>query len=176
MDPGFAEMDQPENTVARQEAWDRYTERLFSEDSPILARLSALGVKLEELRQTFETLSENEDVEPAIEPGDAAPRLLGGGAGPSPTISNAPRAELPDEPPSGRLDRLPGSRAARAPRSPPSSTPGVPASFVRVAEVLERAEDDAKDAGRLRAQFETLVRDVLGSGDRAPGASTSIRS
>src|SRR5438477_5376163 len=65
VDPGFAEMDQPEDAVARQQAWDRYTEMLFSTDAPVLSRLSAVGVRLEELRQTFETLSENEDVLPA---------------------------------------------------------------------------------------------------------------
>ncbi len=165
VDPGFAEMDQPEDTVARQEAWDRYTERLFSEDSPILARLSALGVKLEELRQTFETLSENEDVEPAIEPETPPPDFSAAARSVGEYLERA-ALELPDDPPSdGWTDYQEAVR--RALRLSAFVEPGVPASFVRVAEVLERAEDDAKDAGRLRAQFETLVRDVLAPAIRA---------
>ncbi len=159
VDPGFAEMDQPEDTVARQEAWDRYTERLFSEDSPILARLSALGVKLEELRQTFETLSENEDVEPALEQETPPPDFSAGGRAVADYLERA-ATELPGEPPTEGWNAY-QEAVRRALRLSAFVSAAEPASFVRVAEVLERAEDDAKDAGRLRGQFETLVRDVL---------------
>ena len=165
VDPGFAEMDQPEDTVARQEAWDRYTERLFSEDNPILARLSALGVKLEELRQTFETLSENEDVEPALE-AESPPPDFSAAAGAVADYLERAALELPGEPPAdGWTDYQ--EAVLRALRLSAFVDAAEPASFVRLAEVLERAEDDAKDAGRLRAQFETLVRDVLAPAIRA---------
>ena len=160
MDPGFAEMDEPEDTVARQEAWDRYTERLFSEESPFLARLSALGVKLEELRPTFEALSENEDVEPALDEEEAAARTSRPRDEKSPDTSSSRRGNCPS---------LPRPAAGTTTRKPCGGRCGLsafvderePASFLRVVEVLERAGDDAKDAGRLRGQFEALVRDVL---------------
>jgi ATP-dependent helicase/nuclease subunit A len=165
VDPGFAEMDQPEDTVARQEAWDRYTERLFSEDSPILARLSALGVKLEDLRQTFEALSENEDVEPALEGQTPPPDFSAARSAVADYLERAAR-EVPDvPPPDGWTEYQEAVR--RALRLSAFVTESEPASFVRVAEVLERTEDDAKDAGRLRGQFEALVRDVLAPAIRA---------
>ena len=40
MDPDFAEMDQPEDASRGGTAWDRYAEKLFVADAPILTRLS----------------------------------------------------------------------------------------------------------------------------------------
>ena len=62
-----------ERRGAPRGAGSRYTERLFTGESPILPRLAALGVRLEDLRQTYETLSDNEDVEPAIGPEEPPP-------------------------------------------------------------------------------------------------------
>ncbi|HEY3202302.1 MAG TPA: UvrD-helicase domain-containing protein, partial [Thermoanaerobaculia bacterium] len=68
VDPGFEEMDEPENGAARSEAWDRFAERLFLDADPRLARLIDLDVPLENLRETFETVCENSDVDLAIGP------------------------------------------------------------------------------------------------------------
>ncbi len=155
VDPGFVEMDQPADTVARQEAWDRYAERLFSEDSPILARLAALGVKLEELRQTFEALSENEDVEPALDPETPPPDFRAARRAVDEFLERA-AAEMPETPSRDGWTEY-QEAVRRALRLSAFVTDADPASFVRVAEVLERARDQGKDAGRLRAQFEALV-------------------
>jgi ATP-dependent helicase/nuclease subunit A len=159
VDPGFSEMDQPEDGVARDEAWGRYTERLFSEDSPLLPRLSALGVKLDELRQTFDTLSENEDVPPALEDEPPPPDFSAARDAVAKFLERA-AAELPAEAPAdGWTDYQAAVR--RALRLHALLDESVPATFVRVVEVLERVDDHAKDAGRLRGEFEALVRDHL---------------
>ena len=145
MDPGFAEMDEPENTAARLEAWDRYTERLFTEESPILAAARGPGVTLEELRQTYETLSDNEDVDA----GDRSRRNR-------PPDFSAERAAVVDDflgrrraRPAGRdAHRAAGPTTRRpcgAPRgSRPPSTPPTRPRFARLAEV---ARDGAKKTG-----------------------------
>ncbi|HWZ86716.1 MAG TPA: UvrD-helicase domain-containing protein [Thermoanaerobaculia bacterium] len=160
VDPGFSEMDQPEDAVARDEAWDRYTERLFSEDSPFLPRLSALGVKLDELRQTFDALSENEDVPPAIED-EPPPPDFSATRGAVATFLDRAAAELPAEAPADGWTEY-QSAVRRALRLHALLDEVSPAGFIRVVEVLERAEGQAKDAGRLRGDFEALVRDHLG--------------
>ena len=68
VDPDFVEMDETENVFARAEAWDRYTERLFAESSPVLPQLAELDVPLQALRATYERLADNEDVRPAVAP------------------------------------------------------------------------------------------------------------
>ena len=104
-------------------------------------------------------------MEPAIEPETPPPDFSAAARAVADYLERA-APELPDAPPSdGWTDYQEAVR--RALRLSAFVEPGVPASFVRVAEVLERAEDDAKDAGRLRAQFETLVRDVLAPAIRA---------
>ncbi|HEX4441310.1 MAG TPA: UvrD-helicase domain-containing protein [Thermoanaerobaculia bacterium] len=75
VDPDFREMDEPEDAVARDAAWNRFAQRLFAEDSPSLARLAQVGVKLEDLHDTYEALVENADVEPALAREIAPPDL-----------------------------------------------------------------------------------------------------
>ncbi len=159
VDPDFAEMDQPEDAVARREAWDRYTEKLFTSDDPILTRLSALGVRLDDLRQTFETLSENEDVVPASTVEPAPPDFLAQRRALADFLERAAK-ELPsDTPPEGWNDFQEGVR--RALRLEKLLDPADPASFVRAAEALCRVSGKAKEAGALRSRFETLVAEVL---------------
>jgi len=62
VDPDFREMDEPADEVARDAAWDRFSQRLFAEESPSLARLAQVGVKLEDLHETYDALVENADV------------------------------------------------------------------------------------------------------------------
>ena len=50
VDPAFREMDEPEDNVARAEAWERYVQSLFVANAPIIPRLSALGVRLSDLQ------------------------------------------------------------------------------------------------------------------------------
>ena len=80
VDPDFREMDDPEDVVEREAAWNRFAQRLFAEDSPALARLAAVGVSLDELRAAYCQLVENADVEPA-----------GGAETPAPDLASARR-------------------------------------------------------------------------------------
>ncbi len=157
--PGFAEMDEPENAVERQEAWDRYTERLFAQESPLPARLNALGVRLEDLRETFETLSENEDVKPSI-----GPEL------PTPSFETERRvvedflrragAGLPQEMPADGWNEF-QQAARRALRLHALFDVDEAPEFVRVLEVLDRAKKKPLEAGPLRGAFETLCRETI---------------
>ena len=68
VDPDFREMDEPENNVARDAAWELHVQRLFVADAPVVPRLSALGIRLSDLRKAYEALCDNSDVEAAIGP------------------------------------------------------------------------------------------------------------
>ena len=162
VDPGFAEMDEPENAAARLEAWNRYTERLFTGESPILARLPALGIRLEDLRQTFETLSDNEDVLPAIGPEEPPPDFSAERAAVEKFLEHAIR-ELPGQMPAGGWSDFQGAvrRAARLVSL--RDTSDAPA-FAKVLEALHRAKKRATGSGRLRSEFETLLRDTIEPG------------
>src|SRR5262249_51641743 len=75
VDPEFDELDETENLIARNEAWESYTQRLFVEESPLLAKLSILGVTLDSLRDTYDLLADNTDVEPVRQSGRRPPNL-----------------------------------------------------------------------------------------------------
>ena len=100
VDPAFEEMEQPEDEVARREAWERYTEKLFSTESPLLPRLSSLGMRLEDLRKTFDELCENEDALPAVPPETPPPDFAAARRAVSDFLRRA-EADLPSEPPPG---------------------------------------------------------------------------
>jgi ATP-dependent helicase/nuclease subunit A len=162
VDPGFAEMDEPENAAARAEAWERYAERLFTDESPHLPRLTALGVRLEDLRQTYETLSDNEDVQPAIGPEERPPDFSAERAAVAAFLERAV-ADVPGDMPSGGWSEFQGAvrRAARLSALRDTSDA---ADFVKVLEALHRARKKATEAGRLRPAFETLLRETIETG------------
>ena len=164
VDPGFAEMDEPENAAARLEGWSRYTERLFTGESPILPRLAALGIRLEDLRQTYETLSDNEDVEPEIGPEEPPPDFAAERGAVAAFLARA-GADLPPEMPSGGWNEFQEAvrRALRivALGGAPDAT-----AFARILDALGRARNKGKDAGRLRIEFEALCRDTIEPGLR----------
>src|SRR5262245_33274640 len=62
VEPGFVEMDEPEDGVARAEAWERFTAQLYLDNDPRLAKLLALGIRLSDLEGAFETVCENSDL------------------------------------------------------------------------------------------------------------------
>jgi ATP-dependent helicase/nuclease subunit A len=83
VDPAFREMDEPEDHVAREEAWRRHVQSLFVANDPVIPRLSALGVRLDDLREAYGEICDNSDVEPAFGPqtpepafGEARRRVL----------------------------------------------------------------------------------------------------
>jgi ATP-dependent helicase/nuclease subunit A len=158
VDPGFAEMDEPENAAARLEAWERYKERLFTDDSPILPRLASLHVRLEDLRQTYETLSDNEDVTPAIGTEEPAPDFSSERAAVRAFLTRA-TADLPAEtPPGGWNDYQEVVR--RAERLMALRDTGDAPAFADVLDALARVRKPT-EAGRLRFEYETLCRDVV---------------
>jgi ATP-dependent helicase/nuclease subunit A len=157
--PGFTEMDEPENAVERQEAWDRYTERLFTQESLLPARLAALDVRLEDLRETFETLSDNEDVIPSIGPERPTPsfeaerRVVEG-------FLHKAEAGLPEEMPADGWNEF--QQAVRRALRLHALLEGRDApEFVRVLEALDRAKKRPQEAGPLRGSFETLFHEAI---------------
>ena len=145
LDPRFQEMDDPEDGVARNEAWDRFAESLFFEADPRLARLIALGIPLEDLRGAFQTICENSDVEAAV-----------GLPGPEPDFSRAREAV------GAFLDRAAASLPAQAPST----------GWTKFHEAVRRAQRllAMHDPGR-GADFVQVLR-VLKSSKAAEGAGT----
>ncbi|HEY1434937.1 MAG TPA: UvrD-helicase domain-containing protein [Thermoanaerobaculia bacterium] len=162
VDPGFAEMDEPENAAARAEAWDRYTERLFTGESPALPRLAALGVRLADLRQTYETLSDNEDVAPAIGAEEPPPDFSAERAAVEAFLARA-AAALPTEMPEGGWSDF-QEAVRRAMRLCALRDPSDAPAFAQVLDALARAKKKATEAGRLRGEFESLVAGTLEPG------------
>ncbi len=162
VDPGFSEMDEPENATARLEAWNRHTERLFTDENPILARLAALGVRLDDLRQTYDTLSDNEDVRPAIGPEEPPPDFGTERRAVEAFLARA-AGELPEEMPAGGWSDF-HEAVRRAARLVALRDISDSAAFARVLEALDRAKSRGKEAGRLRADFEALCRDTIAPG------------
>ena len=158
VDPGFSEMDEPENAAARLEAWERYTERLFTDESPILPRLVALNVRLEDLRQTYETLSDNEDVVPEIGTEGPPPDFTGERVAVKAFLDRA-AAELPAEMPRGGWTEY-QEAVRRAARLIALRDAGDASAFTGVLDALSRVKKTT-DAGRLRFEYETLCRDVV---------------
>jgi ATP-dependent helicase/nuclease subunit A len=117
VDPDFREMDEPEDMVERDAAWDRFAQRLFVEESPALKRLTEAGVELKKLRGAYLMLVENADVEPAAARETAPPdfasarrRLEEFVARAEPLIPAAPGRTA------GRPSRRPCAASAASPR------------------------------------------------------------
>jgi len=162
VDPGFSEMDEPEDAARRQEAWGRYVERLFTEESPLLARLAELHIRLEDLEQTFDSLCENEDVAPAIGPEAPPPDFSSERAAVEEFLAKAQK-ELPREAPARGWSEYQeairrGLRLAALAHSDDS------AGFARVLEALGRARKKGNEAGPLRPLWERLCRDAIEPG------------
>jgi ATP-dependent helicase/nuclease subunit A len=159
VDPGFSEMDEPEDAAERREAWSRYSEKLFTRDSEILPRLASLGVRLEDLRQTYETISENEDVVPAIGEEEAPPDFGAERAAVEGFLGGALPGIPAETPPGGWTEFQEAVRRAARLLSlhDASDTP----AFVQALEALGRARKKSTQAGRLRTEFETLCRESV---------------
>ena len=159
VDPGFREMEQPEDEAARSEAWERSAEKLFSSESALLRRLSELGMKVDELRPTFQKMCENEDVLPSV-PGETPPPDFAAARRAVAAFLDRAEAALPEEPPAGGGTEY--EEAVRRARRLASFLPEEePAAFVEVMDALERARKKSGQAGPLRPAYETLCRDVL---------------
>jgi ATP-dependent helicase/nuclease subunit A len=63
VDPEFEELDETRHLLLRSEAWERYKQKLFVESNPVLPELAQYEIPVEVLRDAYECLAENPDVE-----------------------------------------------------------------------------------------------------------------
>ena len=159
VEPGFAEMDDPEDGAARRAAWDRFAEELYLTADPLLARLIELQISLNDLPESFKTVCENSDVEIPI-----------GARRPEPDFSAARReveafleraaATLPAEaPPGGWNDFEQAVRRAGRLRELVQAESG--GDFVRILRVLRSNTVQKAAPPPLRKTFERLREDVI---------------
>ncbi len=159
VDPGFVEMDDPEDGAARSEAWDRFTESLFLSSDPRLARLIDLGIVLEDLREGFRTICENADVD--VSPGvrRAEPDFSPERVEVSNFLDRAAAAIPPEAPPGGWTGFQEAVRRARRLAELHGTERG--ADFVRVLKVLRPSSAEKGAKGAIRKSFERLREEVV---------------
>ncbi len=68
VDPEFEEMEESADRAFRRAFWDDYVQRMFVEEKPVLQELAGLGINLDDLRSTYEVISNYPDVVPAATP------------------------------------------------------------------------------------------------------------
>jgi len=156
IEPGFVEMDEAENGVARGEAWGRFTESLFVSGDPRLARLIELGIPLADLRKGYEDLCENSDLEPVSHrqprPPDFAPARV--------RVFEFLDRVLPQLSPKVPADDL-EEAVRRADRLRRLLDPARDAALVRILRVL-KSESLASGAPKaLREDFLRLLRETV---------------
>jgi len=166
VDPGFEEMDEPENLAARSEAWERYAERLFVTESRLLPELTELGISLEHLHGTYETICDNSDVVPAVAAGLARPTFAAEREAVEKYLERV-RPEMPETAPGDGWDKFAGP-LREALRLKAVLDLGREPELVRVLEAIERAEKpvqkrwrNGKRAMELWAQCQTLQEEAV---------------
>lgn len=160
VDPGFEEMDESADLAAREEAWGRWTERLFLEADPLLTRLSSVGVDLGDLREAYNLLCENRDVEPASEPETPPPDLSAAREAVDILLPRAACVLRPDTPEKG-WDRFQGP-LREAIRLSQVLDISHDAAFVQVLSVLDRAKKPTWNRWLARGPAEALWNDFEG--------------
>jgi len=66
LDPEFAELDDLDDTLLKEEAWERYLLNLKIEESPSLIHLEELGIKPSELADCYKTVCTYPEVKPSF--------------------------------------------------------------------------------------------------------------
>jgi ATP-dependent helicase/nuclease subunit A len=158
VDPGFLEMDEPDDGAARRTSWDAFAAELFARDDARIARLAEVNVPLRDLFAVYETLCENSDVEPAIGPERPEPDFRAARSAVDKFLAEA-RAAVPDEPPP---DGYSGFQEAvrQAQRRAELYGSGSAAGFARVLECLRSSEAEKK-AGGFRPRVVALREQVV---------------
>jgi ATP-dependent helicase/nuclease subunit A len=166
VDPEFDELDETENLIARNEAWESYTQRLFVEESPLLSKLSMLSVPLDSLRDTYNQLADNTDVEPVRPSGNKPPNLEPARLALEKFMARA-AAELPTSAPAAGWDSF-QRHLREALRLWRAVEPGRPATLVDVlecldfgAKVVQNRWPHRQRALKLAADFDLLRSEVL---------------
>jgi ATP-dependent helicase/nuclease subunit A len=62
VDPEFQEIDETQDLLLREEAWERYKQTLFVQSRPILPELAKYEISIELLHEAYECLAGNPDV------------------------------------------------------------------------------------------------------------------
>jgi len=104
LDPEFTELDDLDDTLLKEEAWERYLPNLKIEESPSLIHLEELGIKPSELADCYKTVCTYPEVKPFFQ------------ASPKPNLkeaikeiisfSNEASQYIPDEEPKMGYDKL----------------------------------------------------------------------
>ncbi len=166
VDPEFVELDETEDLLLRQEAWERYKQTLFLESHPILAELGGYGMAIDLLRQAYQCLASNPEVEPAVAHRLPEPRfdlekerVLG--------FLAAAEKELPPRAPDARTDQLQrklyGAQRLKEildfDRS--ASVVSLFEKFQGQGKVIQKLWPNAAAAKKLQDDFDTLVAEVV---------------
>jgi ATP-dependent helicase/nuclease subunit A len=159
VDPGFQEMDDPEDGAARREAWDRFTESLFLSADPRLARLIELGIALEDLRNNFSAVCENSDVDVAIGARRLEPDFTGVRRQVEAFLDRAEQAVPAEVPPGGWNGFQEAVRRAQRLRELLDADRA--ADFVRILKVLKPGGAKEGAVGSWRKSFDLLREDVI---------------
>ena len=159
VDPDFREMDEPENNVARDAAWELHVQRLFVADAPVVPRLSALGIRLSDLRKAYEALCDNSDVEAAIGPETPEPDFSEARRQVEAFLEKAVPLLRPEAGPDGWT---PFEQAVRrAVRLSALLDLERSADFVQVLQVLKPSKAREKAPRALKTVMEDLQREVV---------------
>jgi ATP-dependent helicase/nuclease subunit A len=75
VDPEFEELDETQDLLLREEAWERYKQMLFVESRPILPELAKYGIPIDLLHEAYECLAGNPDVALAVSGRLSEPRF-----------------------------------------------------------------------------------------------------
>lgn len=67
LDPEFTELDDLDDTLLKEEAWERYMLNLKIEESPSLIHLEELGIRPSELADCYKTICTYPEVKPAFQ-------------------------------------------------------------------------------------------------------------
>lgn len=155
VEPGFTGMEESEDRAARREAWERYVQKLFVEESEVLPRLTELGVALEDLRETYDLLCENADVPAATAPERPMPDLAPAAEALRPLLERV-RLEMPAETPADGWDSF-GRALREATRLDSVLDPDHPADAARVLDAFTRIKRPTPKTWRERQKDALLL-------------------
>jgi ATP-dependent helicase/nuclease subunit A len=166
VDPEFVELDETEDVLLREEAWERYKQTLFLGSHPILAELGNYGMAIDLLRQAYQCLASNPEVEPAVSRRRQEPRFDRERARVLEFLAAAEK-ELPPRTPDGRMDQLQRKlRGALRLRdildlNRSTSLVSLLEKFQGHGKVTQKLWANGAAAKKLERDFEALVTDVV---------------
>ncbi|HZK11363.1 MAG TPA: UvrD-helicase domain-containing protein, partial [Atribacterota bacterium] len=104
LDPEFAELDDLDDTLLKEEAWEKYLINLKIEESPSLIHLEELGIKPSELVDCYKTVCTYPEIKPSF-PASPKPNLKEA-IEEIISFSDEARQYIPDEEPKMGYDKL----------------------------------------------------------------------